>query len=228
MGSDAYTAGRQASWARWVGDADMDAVSNELEVGAGHATTQLVGERVTTALASEDQFYQESFAIASAETAASVCGVAVRKHATLATDTYYRGVKYHDNGNYRIQKVVAGVVTDLATSGNSMWTVGAFHTLKLTVVGSTLTFYVDGVSTLTTTDSSISGLGAYVGHVAQGLFPTYIRLDDASWDVIATGQTVAVGVATETDSALAVAAVTSGRSSSPPTMLNRLKPYLVR
>lgn len=232
---DPYTAGRVLAWARFTGDADMDATGTELNVGSGHATTQMVGERVTTALASQDQYAQERFAIANDETPASMSGVVVRKHATLATQTYYRGVKYHASGAYKIEKVVAGTPSVLVSGGATAWTVGAFHTLKLSAVGTTsvaLKLYLDGSSTalLSATDSSspINGTGAYVGHIAQGLFPAYVALDDFQADVITAGQTLTVGTASEIDTALPIAFVLSGHSAPPEPMTRRLLPYLVR
>lgn len=81
-------------------------------------------------------------------------GVGLTVRGTTAATTYYRAVADHAaSGNVSIAKMVAGVHTTLV-SGTFSWTDGA--TWELRVQGTTLTFLCNGVTVLTTTDSSIA------------------------------------------------------------------------
>ncbi len=93
---------------------------------------------------------------------ASTTGVAGRVSTT--GDTAYRVVfDVPNTGGYVLQKVNAGVVTQLAWIGPWQWggnfADGSTHTVKLQMRGTSIKVFVDGVERLSVTDSSITAAG---------------------------------------------------------------------
>lgn len=180
--TDSYDAGRHLTWGTIFGNT-FDATSNELEIGAGHGGTGQSAEMAQSALNTDQHEASEDFAVANDNSTNSAAFVIVRKDPTLATETYYRGgVAHLDGGQFAIDKVVAGVPTNLTTFSGSPWVLDVFHTLKLRVTGAgttTLQLWFDGGSLGTITDSSSPITGnKYTGHEVTGVAPSYLRCDN--------------------------------------------------
>jgi hypothetical protein len=86
-----------------------------------------------------------------------------------AADTAY-GLRWLGaTGNYRLRKIVAGVITDLGVGTTQAVSVPA--TIRLEVTGTTLTAYFNGASVESISDSAISGgvrVGLGIGNAADG------------------------------------------------------------
>lgn len=81
-------------------------------------------------------------------------GVAARVN--VAANTAYR-IDIDLSGAFRLIKVVAGVATVLATWGAA--TAGVTYRVRISVVGTAIKGYVDGVERLSVTDASITAAG---------------------------------------------------------------------
>lgn len=130
--------------------------------------------------------------------------ISVRVRCQSGARSYYAGGMENFNlgtQKYRIWKVVAGTFTNLLEHGTDDFATA--KTIKLDATGTTLTLYVDGVQTLQTTDSDLSGgtpgLGVYVG-----------TANDAWDDWEGTGE------ATGVTEALSGSAVTSNAGTTTP------------
>ncbi|MCB9135150.1 MAG: hypothetical protein H6636_06975 [Anaerolineales bacterium] len=108
-----------------------------------------------------DTFADDQYAqiVLAAETSSHASGVAVRCHASAAT--YYGW--YDDTTSCYMFKMMGGTWTQLGAALGSE-TVG--NTIKLEVVGTTLTYYRNGSSRATRTDSAISA--GYAGVSGYG------------------------------------------------------------
>jgi pectate lyase len=72
-----------------------------------------------------------------------------------------------------IRKRQGTASTFLAMATPPMSTAGAWHTIKLQIVGSTLTMFLDGVQMLTATDATFTA-----GSIAVGSFNMPAEFDD--------------------------------------------------
>ena len=71
----------------------------------------------------------------------------------------------------KIGKIIGGTFSSLATSSATL-TVGNDYDLEFAVSGSSLTLYVNGVSTVTITDTSLSSVGAPGWFLLDSATPT--------------------------------------------------------
>lgn len=137
----------EASVGTWTFDA---AEGVEAAAGVSNRVTILVGGfadcKITANLKTDTAAGSESFG-------------ALARFVTNETGyaTYYYARQ--QQGNFRIQKVVDGTFTTLATVANTI-IAGTFYSFVLRVVGTALTASIDAVE-LTATDSAIAGPGAF-------------------------------------------------------------------
>lgn len=77
---------------------------------------------------------------------------------------------YYDNrgSQYRLRKRLTGTFTDIGTTYNNTPAAASVHTGALSVVGSAITGYVDGVQRMAATDSAITGAGSIAVFLANG------------------------------------------------------------
>ena len=127
-----------------------------------------------------------------------------------AADTYYHPRFAHSTGAWEFYKRVAGTFTLLGSFTGDTIADGTFRTVKGEHRGTEHRVYVDGVQRIpasgTISDSAITA----AGKAGQRLFRTGTvtngyRLDNFTATDAATGQTIAVAQATETNLAQAVA-----------------------
>jgi hypothetical protein len=106
-------------------------------------------------------------------TGASLAAVAARYQD--ATDFYWGGIGLSAPGmeSVFIRRRQGAVSTYLAMMTPPMATAGAWHTVKLQVVGSTLTMFLDGVQMLTATDGTFTA-----GKIGVGSFNMNAEFDD--------------------------------------------------
>ena len=90
----------------------------------------------------------------------------------IAADTmYYAG--YATSGNvWFINKALAGVTSSIGATVGATLTVDQEYTVKLEMRGTTLKLYVDGVETISRTDSDISAAGKAGFRLQGGTTPT--------------------------------------------------------
>ena len=135
--------------------------------------------------------------------------IGLRSSGAFGSPNCYRAWLDHGivNGHLlKLQKVVAGTITDLGSY--DLGSLSGTYRIKLTATGSALTVTVDGVTRITATDSSVTSAG--VGHVhvynATGTSTgTGVHLDNFA---VTTSPTV---YAQPTDSAAATETATAGQ-----------------
>jgi pectate lyase len=77
-------------------------------------------------------------------------------------DNHYY-VALQSNGELKIKKKSAGNNTSISSSATATISPNTWYAIKLAVIGSTLTAYLDGVQVLTATDTEIAAGGVAVG-----------------------------------------------------------------
>jgi hypothetical protein len=87
---------------------------------------------------------------------------------STSANTFYMFEYDNVASNWQLYKFVNGFPTLLNSSNSSFGSVGTTHTIKLTMIGTAITGYVDGVQTVTATDGSITVAGR-AGIVTAGL-----------------------------------------------------------
>lgn len=142
-------------WAELTSAGNWDIASGAVGTIAGASRNLLRCERTATS-------DQEVEAPVTAGTGLTMVAARVDNGTSEANSTYYR---FGTNGSaWRIDRIVSGTVTNLVSSTE---TPPAFpYTLKLRVVGSALTGYVNGLQKVTVTDTGIpagtkSGLATF-------------------------------------------------------------------
>lgn len=170
-GADSGTLGIQLTWTEGLG-----AWNNNTNSAQTGLTTTDYTARAEHDLSSDDQASQNTL-VSNGGDDASQAAALCRYHASA--ETHYSGWSgsVGTNTHYWIYKFVTGTPTELFTDSDAGDPPASF-TIKLTVNGSDLEVWIDGVSQLTGSDSSITGhtrggIGAYepAGQV---------RLDDFS------------------------------------------------
>lgn len=147
--------------------------ADNLDLGANWdsilSSAQIVGNevRVTTAGSAASEVYnafsptndQECRVTIVTNTGTNAFIGATVRSADTPTNTHYHGISEANAAETsRIRKIVAGVVTQLATENATTWVAGDVVTIG--VVGTALTLYRNGTSVLTATDGDIaSGKG---------------------------------------------------------------------
>lgn len=107
-------------------------------------------------------------------------GIAARFSGSAST--FYTGFCNVSGSDFRLSKLVGGARTDLTTTASG----GALtqgDILKITVAGSSLVFAINGVTKLSTTDSSIASgtrTGSWAYAVATAAFDDFIAADNAA------------------------------------------------
>jgi hypothetical protein len=106
-------------------------------------------------------------------------GVAGRISNTSANTMYQ--ARYTDAGTFTLTKIVTGSQTTLGTYDPTDLTPGQSATIKLSMVGSTIKMFVDGVERVSVTDTAITAAGrAGVRLVGAGSSTTAFHLDTFS------------------------------------------------
>lgn len=100
--------------------------------------------------------YDVSADVYVASTTSAASGVIGRADATAAT--WYHARYNGATGNWELYKYVSGTTTLLGSYSQTL-TVGNSYNVKLSMRGTSLTVYVDGVARITTTDSAITAAG---------------------------------------------------------------------
>ena len=77
-------------------------------------------------------------------------------------DNHYY-VALQSDGQFKIKKKSAGNNTSISSGATTKVSLNTWYAIKLAVIGSTLTAYLDGVQVLTATDSDIAAGGVAVG-----------------------------------------------------------------
>lgn len=151
------------SWANQDGTggvAQIDASNQVKLVGGGH------GNYTAATVGSNDQYAQIQVMAAS-----DSFPVTVRSSGVSGAESFY-GVRFKA-GNWEVWKFVSGTFTNLLTSAA---TLTAGDTAKIQIVGSTLTFSVNGTSLLNTTDSAVaSGVPGLEVRGADGATDPWVK-----------------------------------------------------
>lgn len=74
-------------------------------------------------------------------------------------NTMYRAIYRQDATIWRLEKMVAGVLTTLGTDFSQVLTNSQTYALKLEMIGTAIKVYIDGVERISVTDSAISAAG---------------------------------------------------------------------
>lgn len=216
IATDAFTrsnGGVGANYSTPTGTTEVQVVSNTAQ-GPTDATTYVSSW-------SADTFDNDQWAEADVTLGGTSSEGAV--YVRLATGGAFTGYGFiwdtAASGTYRIVEVTAGSEANIGSTSTGVGTTGT-KTLRLEVVGTALTAYVDGVEVLTTTDATITagepGIGMYRSSGATATLDDFSAGDwtTPSGDATATPSVVA---ATTTVPAPTVTA-TSSVSVSPATV----------
>lgn len=141
----ADSTGLGANWGTSEGTA-FNVVSNK----AAPQSATRSAMRYASDLSSADHYAQCDVVVVSGDPRG---GPAVRM-ATGAATYYYGWARNAASNNRRVGKIVSGMTTALSTFNGTAFTSG---TLKVDISGSTLTFYENGTSIYSGTDTSITG-----------------------------------------------------------------------
>lgn len=160
---------------------------------------------------SADQSVECDIVIGAYGTEAGKSGWVAARINTAANTMYRAG---HVDGNWQIEKVVAGSVTVLATVANVVHSVTTH--CKLEVVGDQLKLYGGGASTptLTATDAAITSVGK-VGILVTG--DALIKLDNFTASTIASAQDGTASGATASLTVVAAAGTAAGTANATAT-----------
>ena len=170
-GADKAGVGYQLTWTEYVGTA-WENLSNAAADNTNHGAAN-AGVRADSDLSTDGHYAQATLASVTEVTGNQRTGVQVRKNST-ATDTHYCFLAAMNNNNWQIWEITGGSDAQLATGGSSPV---AGNILKGQADGSSLTLYVGGASTVTFTDTSITG------NLRCGLFAQSNDAGDLqSWD----------------------------------------------
>lgn len=140
--------------APYVANGDLATIIGNRAVNADDGTMRLYRHSAIVPADCE----VEADVVMRSDNALSEAGVAARVHATLAT---YYSARYDTNPNgFRIVKIVNGSLTAITSSVSGSITVDTPYRMKLTMQGSLLRLYVDGVLMSEATDTSITAAGS--------------------------------------------------------------------
>lgn len=197
--NDALTAGTGPLSANWATVSGMDPFVLGPSYAEPNNSSNDAGSLWTAATFSNDQYAKAVINDSSAGGSGDATGAGVMVRATVASTTCYRVVVHlAATGNTSLQKLVAGVFTELK-SGTAAWAVT--DTVELRVVGTALTVWRNGtqLTAMNTTDSSIAsgkpGL-AYSSSLSSARLVTFEGGDLAgggtSYSLSVTAMSVAV------------------------------------
>lgn len=176
----------------WAGSV-MTIQSNQVTFGT-FGTAVCFSTRVPT---SPDYSVQATIVFNGATRAASFGGVTAR--GSISSD-YYRAMYDGDAEVWRLQKLASTVVTNLGSTFAMAYVQGASHTVKLTLTGTSLEVFIDGVSRITATDSTHAGIGRAGIYLEDGAGTVSLRADNfLATDASTKIQDVVRGITPGTD-----------------------------
>lgn len=177
--------------APWVRAQSAD---NTFQVLSNLCAPQAVGADSSCVYATvtwpNDQYSQATISASAGGGSATGVGVIVRGTTGLpANGSYYRAICDTSTGDTTVDKIVAGVFTNLGGAIAGTWVNG--DVVRLEIVADLLTVYRNGVSVGTRNDSAIASGAAGIAYSSTATTP---RLDDwsaGSIDAPAVGYPIA-------------------------------------